>query len=292
MYELIQAGERTWYVECPAKIGIYDLGGGEVCIIDSGNDKDAGKKVRQILDAHGWKLRSIYNTHAHVDHIGGNNYLQGLTGCAVYVPPLEQFFAQCPDIGTSILTGGEVPAELHNKFFIAKGCDALPLTQDVLPEGLEAVPLPGHSHGMVGFRTCDDVLFLADSLVSDATLTKYQVSFIFDVGTYLKTLENVKTLTASLFVPSHAEACTDIVPLAQRNLDKCAEIAGRIAEFCRTPMTFEEVLAAVFSAFSLRMSLQQYVLVGCTIRSYLCYLKEAGRLETIFEADRMLWHTL
>lgn len=292
MYELMRAGDRTWYIECPAKIGIYDLGGGEVCLIDSGNDRDAGKKARQILDAHGWKLRAIYNTHAHVDHIGGNSYLQAQTGCAVYAPPLEQFYTQYPDIGTAILTGGAVPAELHNKFFIAKGSSAQALTPGTLPDGLEAVPLPGHSHGMVGFRTSDDVLFLADSLVSDATLAKYQVSFIFDVGTYLKTLEKVRTMSASLFIPSHAEACADIAPLAQRNIDKCAGIADRIADVCRTPLMFEDVLASIFSAYSLRMNLQQYVLVGCTVRSYLCYLKDAGRLETLFESDRMLWHAV
>ena len=30
MYELIQAGERSWYIESPAKIGIFLLGGGGV----------------------------------------------------------------------------------------------------------------------------------------------------------------------------------------------------------------------------------------------------------------------
>ena len=49
MYELIRAGERSYYIDCPAKIGLYDTGDG-VCLIDSGNDKDAGRKVRQLLE--------------------------------------------------------------------------------------------------------------------------------------------------------------------------------------------------------------------------------------------------
>ena len=49
MYELIRAGERSYYIECPAKIGVYLAGEGGVYLIDSGNDKDAGRKVRQIL---------------------------------------------------------------------------------------------------------------------------------------------------------------------------------------------------------------------------------------------------
>lgn len=49
MYELIRAGERSYYIDCPAKIGLFEVEGG-VCLVDSGNDKDAGRKVRQILD--------------------------------------------------------------------------------------------------------------------------------------------------------------------------------------------------------------------------------------------------
>lgn len=47
MYELIQVSENTYYVQSPAKIGIVKLNETEVCLIDSGNDKEAGKKVRK-----------------------------------------------------------------------------------------------------------------------------------------------------------------------------------------------------------------------------------------------------
>ena len=61
MYELIQAGEKTYYINCPAKMGLYRLNDSEVCLIDSGNDKDAGKKVLKILEAGGWKLKMVIN---------------------------------------------------------------------------------------------------------------------------------------------------------------------------------------------------------------------------------------
>ena len=72
MYELIQVSDSSYYIQSPAKIGLIKLTDTEVCLIDSGNDKDAGRKVRQILDANGWTLKSIYNTHSNADHIGGN----------------------------------------------------------------------------------------------------------------------------------------------------------------------------------------------------------------------------
>ena len=89
MYELIQAKGGSYYMESPAKVGLVQLGGDRVCLIDSGSDKDAGRKVRQHLDAKGWHLTAIYNTHSNADHIGGNQYLQKQTGCAIYAPGMS-----------------------------------------------------------------------------------------------------------------------------------------------------------------------------------------------------------
>ena len=72
MYELIQISEQSYYIQSPAKIGLVKLNDTEVCLIDSGNDKDAGRRVRKILDTNGWTLKAIYNTHSNADHIGGN----------------------------------------------------------------------------------------------------------------------------------------------------------------------------------------------------------------------------
>lgn len=51
MYELIQIAERSYYIDSPAKVGLFRLNDRDVCLIDSGNDKDAGRKIRQLLEA-------------------------------------------------------------------------------------------------------------------------------------------------------------------------------------------------------------------------------------------------
>ena len=79
MYELIQAGPRSFYINSPVKIGVYLIDDEKVCLIDSGNDKDAGRKVRQILEREKWSLYAIINTHSNADHIGGNKYLMQQT---------------------------------------------------------------------------------------------------------------------------------------------------------------------------------------------------------------------
>jgi len=289
MFELIQVSERDYYIQSPAKIGLIRLNDSDVCLIDSGNDKDAGRKVRQILDANKWHLTAIYNTHSNADHIGGNQYLQRQTGCGVYAPGIDCAFTRHPVLEPSFLYGAYPPKELRHKFLMAQESDAAELTPDVLPAGFQIVPLPGHFFDMVGFRTPDDTVFLADCLSSRQTLEKYQIGFIYDVAAYLKTLETVKTMQAAMFVPSHAPAGPEIAALAQINIDKVLEIAGRIVDICEQPLCFERILQKLFSAYNLEMSFEQYVLVGSTVRSYLSWLKDTGRLTVLFEDGMLLW---
>ena len=289
MFELIQVSESCYYIQSPAKIGLVRLNDQDVILIDSGNDKDAGRKVRQILDANKWKLKAIYNTHANADHIGGNKYLQAQTGCRIYVPGIDCEFTRNPVLEPSFLYGGYPPKDLRHKFLMAQASDAEYLTKEALPEGFEAIPLPGHFFDMVGFRTPDNVVYLADCLSSRETLEKYRIGFIYDVAAYLQTLEMVKTMEAKLFVPAHAAVTDSIAELAQVNIDQVNEIAERILSLCEEPRCFEELLRRLFDAYALTMNFEQYVLVGSTVRSYLAWLKDTGRLDVSFEGNRMLW---
>lgn len=289
MYELIQVAPHTYYIQSPAKIGVVETSDGHVVLIDSGNDKEAGRKVRQHLDRQGWTLDAIYNTHSNADHIGGNAYLAKQTGCALYAPGIEAAFTQHPILEPALLYGGYPMKALRHKFLLAQESNAQPLTPEHLPAGFELIPLPGHFFDMVGLRTPDDVVFLADCLSSQATLDKYQISYVYDVAAYLDTLERVKEMHAALFVPAHADATEDIAPLAQYNIDKVNEIAGHILDFCAAPHTFEEVLQHLFTSYDLAMTFEQYALVGSTVRNYLSWLLDSERLSATFTDNRLLW---
>ena len=56
----------------------------------------------------------------------------------------------------------------------------------------------------------------------------------------------------------------------------------------RTP-PFEAILQRLFTAYQLTMNFEQYVLVGSTVRSYLSWLKDAGRLNAVFSDNLLLW---
>ena len=286
MYELIQAAEHTYYIESPAKIGLVQTGD-TVALIDSGSDKEAGRKVRQHLDARGLKLSAIYNTHSNADHIGGNQYLQRQTGCAVYAPGVEAAFTRDPILEPSFLYGGCPPKPLRHKFLLAQPSDVQVLDPKACP--LEVIPLPGHFFDMVGYRTEDDVVFLADCLSSRETLEKYRVSFLYDVAAYLDTLDRVAAMEAALFIPAHAAATEDIAPLARYNRDQVYAVAEDLLDLLAEPLVFEEVLRRLFRRYHLTMDFQQYVLVGSTVKSYLAWLLDGGRATAAFDDCRLLW---
>ena len=109
------------------------------------------------------------------------------------------------------------------------------------------------------------------------------------MAAYLDTLERIKTLRARLFVPAHAEAAEDVTPLADYNIAKVHEIAGQIVDLCAQPRTFAQILQRLFTKYGLTMTYEQYVLVGSTVRSYLSWLKDSGRLTCWFENNLRLW---
>ena len=96
-------------------------------------------------------------------------------------------------------------------------------------------------------------------------------------------------MKARMFVPAHAPATEDIAPLAQYNIDTVLDIAEHIFNACASPLSFEALLQKLFADYGLTMNFEQYVLVGSTVRSYLSWLKDQGRLTAFFHQNMLYW---
>ena len=145
------------------------------------------------------------------------------------------------------------------------------------------------SSDLVGYRTPDDIVFLADCVSSAATLEKYKIGYLYDVHAYLDTLSVVETLSAKLFVPSHTEPTEDIRELTEINRRSVFDVRDRILSICAEPMNFEAILQRIFTDFGLTLNFEQYALIGSTLRSYLSWLLDSGKLAVSFEDNLMLW---
>ena len=286
--ELVQVGEKTYYIKNPTNIGIYKIDEENVYLIDTGNDKDAGKKILRIIAEKGWNIQGIITTHSHADHVGGNKVIQDRTNCIVLANKIEKAITENPILESSFLYGGYPFKDIRNKFLCASESSAIQIDNN-LPDGLEYFSLKGHFFDMIGIKTSDDIYFLADSLFSKDTITKYHLFYIYNIKEYLNTLDYLSGLDGKLYIPSHCEATSDIKELININKDKIEEIANKIYNICENEMTFEEILKCIFDEYDLTMNSNQYVLIGSTIKSYLSYLFEENKLKYEFKNNKMLW---
>ncbi len=289
MFELIQTGAHTCYFDLPSKIGVYVRDPDHVYLIDSGPHKDNAKKALRILREKGWTVKGILNTHAHADHIGGNRYLQEQTGCAVFASEKEIDLTRHTYLEPVSLYAGNPHKDLRHKLLLAQESDAVGFEDSRFPKEIEVISLPGHSPDMVAFRTPDNTVFLADLLCSEATLTKYGITFQFDIAKHLQSLEEAKNLAADVFVSSHAPTTDNIIPMLDMNLQKVHEAADFLLQQCRRKQTFDKLLQAVFAQYDLTMNHAQHALVGSTVRSYLSYLYDNDRIQILFE-DNILYY--
>jgi glyoxylase-like metal-dependent hydrolase (beta-lactamase superfamily II) len=294
MYELINLQGNSWYVQSPSNIGVVQIGDSDVVVIDSGNDKEAAKKVLSVLESKHWQLSLIVNTHSNADHIGGNAYLHEKTQCRIAATGLEAAFIQYPVLEPSFLFGAYPPSPLRNKFLLAQSSKVTDIVAagEIPGTPLKAIPLPGHFFEMMGVMTPDGVFYIADTLFSEAILAKYHIPFIYDVKGFLQTLALIEQSQAKVFVPSHATPTSEIQPLVQSNRQKVHQICELILHHCAAHIHFENLLKNIFDHYALKLDFNQYVLAGSTLKSFLAYLYDVKQVEVTFAENRMMWRRL
>ncbi len=289
--ELVKVGNNTYYIKNATNIGVYKIDDKNVYLIDTGNDECAGKKILKLINDERWNIKGIINTHSNADHIGGNRVIQSRTNCVILANNIEKALTEFPILEPSFLYGGYPFKNIQNKFLLAKSSSVISIENN-LPNGLEYFPLKGHFFDMIGIKTSDNVYFLADSLFSEETITKYHIFFIYDVKEYINTLNYLKTLKGNIYIPSHAEITNDITHLIELNLNKINEIIDKIYNILKKAKTFEEILKYIFDEYNLTINENQYVLVGSTIKSYLSYMIDQNKITYEFKDNKMIWESI
>ena len=287
--ELKQIGSKTFCIEHDTNIGIHFTDDGRMYLIDTGSKGD-GEKIDEILSREGWVPSCIINTHTHIDHIGGNEFLMRKYDIPAYCTDYDMVFAHYSELEAAYMNGG-YPAEKLRTIFAHPGMIGFRSIEKETPDGIDWTYLPGHSFGMIGIRTSDDIWFLGDSYLSRSFLKQYTFGFIYNVEAYIDTLKKLKEFKGSLFVPSHGIIESDIVPTLEQNLRSVAEMCSMICETCREYRGQDEILQQMYERLRMHARPAQHALLSSTVKSYLTYLQDRNKLECRFVDNIMKWRT-
>lgn len=277
--------DKTGYFEGPVTVGVHYPEPDRVILIDSGSDDSAARKIAGHFEKEGSRIAAVINTHSHADHCGGNAHLQKRTGCRVYACGIEASLITDTILEPMYLYGGGPLEALQNKFLQAPPTEAVIRIeagfQNIEGVDLELVPLYGHSPGMVGIRTPDDVIFLGDGLIGIETAERHKILYNFNLGGMFTALDTIEALNAKAFVISHGGLCDNVDAVAKDNRDRLTLLNERIVEHCSEPTGREDILEKILTDYGLEPPLPLYYLNLGIISSHLAWLCSESILEAV-----------
>ncbi len=289
MFEFIKLEGNTYYFESMANVGIYEKGDGTVILIDSCEHIKMVRSIDRHLRDRSLTIDTIISTHCHVDHICGNRYFQDKFGCRILSSEAEKPFIAVPDLEPSFYYAGIDTDKTRNPFFMIEPSVSEAITEENIPEGFEIIPLPGHSFGMIGVRTPDDVVFLADSIIAEKTWNMHKMPFFHNVNESIRTLEMIKTLKAKCFVPSHDRPSSDISALADYNIERLIDLKERVYSLCEG-LSFDGLFKALIENMELKIRTEKYPSYSIMLRNILQALVEDYRINAVLEDNVLVYH--
>ncbi|MCR5724615.1 MAG: MBL fold metallo-hydrolase [Treponema sp.] len=303
---LTRLTEHISCIENKTNIGIitYTESSGKTAVffIDTGNDAETAKAELSLIKET-WgdvSVKAVITTHSHADHCGGNSFLKKETGCEIWATKGEAALMEVPVLQSSLVYGGSPIKEIKSPYLMAEPCpvDRIFFCAEEVALGenlfMRAVSLPGHYIDMAAILVEDrnagkTAAFLADGISGRNVIKRYWIQYLYDEELFKQSLFRIKDIAADFYIPGHGDMVTDIEGLVELNMIAVLETEAMILDELVTPLTFEEVLAAVAARNSISLKVSQYELIGSTIRSYLSSMQAAGKICYTVENNRMLW---
>lgn len=291
MYELVKLGKNTYYINAFCNVGVY-VNGTDATLIDSGLDDENAVIIDDLLKKEGLLVKNIIITHAHADHIGSSRYFVDKYNATVLCTKADTAIANISILNTSLIYGGLPSNIARGKMLYAEPCKAIEITKNNLPKGLEIVDLRGHSISMIGVKTDDNVLFVADSVISEKTIQKFPLTYLLNVNEYLSSMDKILSINADYYVPAHAEVTTDIAPLVSLNKQAVQKNIDDILSVMTKPIEIGDLVFEYAKKFGYVLKTSQFFVVTTTIKNYLAHLESEGKVKAYIENNRLFWEKL
>ena len=304
---VINISDCIYYISGPTNIGIIEEQLSDtksnLYMIDSGCNTEDGKRIfTEITEYFSKKditIKAIINTHSHADHCGANNYIQQKTNCEIWITENEQGSLINPFLQPIISWGGNPLPEINSSYYVAEKTvpnkiinphEKLTLNNGIK---LSFINLPGHYFEMVGILCENDnkkVLFASDGIFGRKNIGKYWIPFLYDVKEFKNSLDTISSLNADFCIPGHGEPTSQIEETVE--LNKIAIISNEqcILEALKyKEQTQEDILKYVADKNEINLHIAQYMLIGCTIKAYLTFLYNEGKISYHIKENKMYW---
>lgn len=304
---VINISDCIYYISGPTNIGIIEERLSDtksnLYMIDSGCNTEDGKRIfTEITEYFSQKditIKAIINTHSHADHCGANNYIQQKTNCEIWITENEQGSLINPFLQPIISWGGNPLPEINSSYYVAEKTvpnkiintnEKLTLNNGIK---LSFINLPGHYFEMIGIL-CEDnnkkVLFASDGIFGRKNIGKYWIPFLYNVKEFKNSLDTISSLNADFCIPGHGEPTSQIEETVE--LNKIAIISNEqcILEALKyKEQTQEDILKYVADKNEINLHIAQYMLIGCTIKAYLTFLYNEGKISYHIKENKMYW---
>jgi len=293
--KLTQVRGNTWVLDSWELIPLYKLDDHRCVLLDTGTVEQR-EELEETLDEAGLTPVAILGSHTHIDHMGSHAYFQKTRGTQVVMSLGEagQLFSP---LGMQLQ---------YNNFPLALFPDypelgTAPCVPDrVILPGEEAVTLfgatfgilrtPGHTVDHICVRTPDDVLYVADAMMTGRTLHYAKFPYALSMETYLDSMVELREAKAACYVVAHKGIYEDIRPFIDLELQFLRQRMEELADLMTGPTTPKDLTVAICQTYQVgTQNPRTLAYFEHASEVYLRYLVSQGLAELRVEKGRLVY---
>ena len=293
--ELRQVKGNTWVLESWELIPLYKVDDHRCILLDTGT-YDQREEIEAALDQAGLTPVAVLGSHAHIDHMGSYAYFQRERGALlaltlgeagqIFSPlgiQLQYYnlnlgaFADYPELGTAPCLPDRI---------------ILPQEREVTLCGVTfgLVRTPGHTVDHICVRTPDNVLYLADAMMTGRVLYHAKFPYAFSMEVYLDSLAKLRGEKADKYIVAHKGVYGEILPFIDLELQFLRQRMLGLLELIQGPMTAKDLTAAICRRDHVPARNPRHLAYfEQASQTYLTYLADRGYLTLAAEDNRLVY---
>lgn len=156
----------------------------DCAVVDPGmSDKEEEKAIENFINRNNLRLTQVINTHLHIDHVAGNNFLKQKYGVEAYANEKDNFLAK------------NIKAQAQ-MFGLGDNFEDIVIDKNLNPgdiikigkEELEVLEVPGHSKGSIALYDKKDGFVITGDALFNGSIGRTDLPG----GDYKELLSNIK----------------------------------------------------------------------------------------------------